>query len=37
VFRALRAELGVEVDRAPKKLPYVPSEEEIRRYYGSPE
>ena len=33
VFRALRVELGIEVDRQPKKLPYVPTEEEIRRYY----
>ena len=33
VFRALRDELGVDVQRQPKTLPYVPSEEEIRRYY----
>jgi len=33
VFRHLRAELGVEVARAPKTLPYVPTENEIRRYY----
>jgi integrase/recombinase XerD len=33
VFRHLRAELGIEVNRAPKKLPYVPTEDEIRRYY----
>ena len=33
VFRALRAELDVEITRQPKTLPYVPSEEEIRRYY----
>jgi len=33
VFRALRAELNVEVQREPKTLPYVPSEDEIRRYY----
>jgi integrase/recombinase XerD len=33
VFRALRAELDVEVQRQPKTLPYVPSEDEIRRYY----
>jgi hypothetical protein len=32
VFRHLRTELGVEVARAPKKLPYVPAEDEIRRY-----
>lgn len=33
VFRYLRAELEVEVPQAPKKLPYVPTEEEIQRYY----
>ena len=33
VFRALRAELGIEIDREPKTLPYVPTEAEIRRYY----
>ena len=33
VFRCLRAELEVEIPRAPKRLPYVPSEEQIRRYY----
>src|SRR5712692_4940159 len=33
VFRQLRVELGVAVPRTPKRLPYVPSEEEIRRYY----
>ena len=33
VFRHLRAELDVEVQRQPKKLPYVPTEAEIRRYY----
>ena len=33
VFRALRAELDIEVQREPKTLPYVPSEDEIRRYY----
>jgi integrase/recombinase XerD len=33
VFRALREELGVEVARQPKTLPYVPTEDEIRRYY----
>jgi integrase/recombinase XerD len=27
------AELGIEVARAPKTLPYVPTENEIRRYY----
>ncbi|MBV9650591.1 MAG: tyrosine-type recombinase/integrase [Pseudonocardiales bacterium] len=33
VFRHLRAELGVEVTTTPAKLPYVPSQDEIRRYY----
>ncbi len=33
VFRHLRAELGIEVQRKPKTLPFVPSEAEIRRYY----
>jgi integrase/recombinase XerD len=33
VFRQLRAELGIVVPRTPKRLPYVPSEELIRRYY----
>lgn len=33
VFRHLRDELGVEVQRAPKKLPYVPTEQEIRAFY----
>ena len=33
LFRHLRAELGVEVAREPKKLPHVPTEDEIRRYY----
>lgn len=33
VFRALRDELDVAVERRPKTLPYVPTEDEIRRYY----
>jgi len=33
VFRHLRAELGVEVQRTPKRLPYVPTEAEIRAFY----
>jgi integrase/recombinase XerD len=33
IFRQLRAELGITVPRTPKRLPYVPTEEEIRRYY----
>jgi integrase/recombinase XerD len=32
VFRHLRTELDVEVQREPKRLPYVPTEAEIRRY-----
>jgi hypothetical protein len=31
--QALRDELDVDVQRTPKTLPYVPSEDEIRRYY----
>lgn len=33
VFRYLREELDIEVTTAPKKLPDVPTEEEIERYY----
>lgn len=33
VFRHLRAELDIPVQRQPKKLPYVPTEAEIRSYY----
>jgi integrase/recombinase XerD len=33
VFRALRAELEIQVPRTPKRLPSVPSEDELRRYY----
>ena len=33
LFRQLRAELGIVVPRTSKRLPYVPSEDEIRRYY----
>jgi integrase/recombinase XerD len=33
VFRQLRTELGIVVPRTPKRLPYVPTEDEIRRYY----
>ena len=34
LFRHIRRELGVEVDKdTPKKLPYVPTEEEISKYY----
>jgi integrase/recombinase XerD len=33
VFQYLRNELEVEVSKANKRLPYVPTEEEIKRYY----
>ena len=33
LFRHLRTELKVVVQQKPKKLPYVPSEEEINNYY----
>jgi integrase/recombinase XerD len=33
IFRALRVELDIQIPRAPKRLPYVPSEDEVRRYY----
>ena len=33
VFRALRQELEVEVPKAPPRLPPVPTEEELRRFY----
>ncbi len=33
VFRYLREELEITIPRAPQRLPYVPSEEELRRYY----
>jgi hypothetical protein len=32
VFRQLRAEIGIVVPRTPKRLPYVPTEEEVRHY-----
>lgn len=35
VVRYLRAELEIEVQQAPKKLPYVPTEDEIRRFYSA--
>jgi integrase/recombinase XerD len=35
VFKYLRQELGVEVTTKPKRLPYVPTEEEMRRYYDA--
>src|SRR5262245_7837760 len=33
VFRHLRVELGVDIARAPAKLPYVPTAAELRGYY----
>lgn len=33
VFRHLRQELGVDVQHEPKRLPYVPTDEEVRNYY----
>jgi integrase/recombinase XerD len=33
VFQHLRDELHVSVETVPKKLPYVPTEEEMRKYY----
>jgi integrase/recombinase XerD len=33
VFRHLRTELEIAIPRQPKRLPHVPSDEEIRRYY----
>jgi len=33
LFRHLRRELEIEVVRKAKKLPYVPTEEEIKKYY----
>jgi len=33
VFRHLRAEFDVEITRQPKTLPYVPTQDEIRRYH----
>jgi integrase/recombinase XerD len=33
LFRHLRKELGVPVTTVPKKLPVVPTEEEIKKYY----
>jgi integrase/recombinase XerD len=33
VFRGVRAELGIAVRRPAPRLPYVPSEAEMRRYY----
>ena len=34
LFKHLRYQLGIIVAKTPKNLPYVPTEEEIRKYYG---
>ena len=33
LFKDLRDELDITIVKTPKKLPYVPTEEEIKRYY----
>jgi integrase/recombinase XerD len=33
MFQHLRAELEIEIPKTPKKLPFVPTEEELKRYY----
>ena len=33
LFKDLRKELDIEVLKTPKKLPYVPTEEEVKNYY----
>jgi integrase/recombinase XerD len=33
LFQHLRAELEIEIPKTAKKLPYVPTEEELKRYY----
>jgi integrase/recombinase XerD len=35
VFRQLRQELDITVTKTPRKLPYVPTEEEIKKYYST--
>ncbi|CAO5676263.1 MAG: Tyrosine recombinase XerC [Holosporales bacterium] len=35
IFRSLRKELNVEVEKKTKKLPFVPTEEEIEKFYQS--
>ena len=34
LFRYVRFELGIEPNKQPKGLPYVPTEEEIKKYYS---
>ena len=33
LFRYVRAELNIPVTSLPKRLPYVPTEDEIKRFY----
>lgn len=33
LFRHIRFELGITPDKQPKRLPYVPTEEEVKKYY----
>ena len=35
LFQHLRGELGVEIPKTAKKLPYVPTEDELKRYYDA--
>lgn len=35
VFRFVRKELNIEVTTIPKRLPYVPTEEEVKRFYNA--
>ncbi len=35
LFKELRTELEVQVPGSPRKLPYVPTEEELKRYYNA--
>ncbi len=33
IFRQLRIEMNIKVEKAPRKLPYVPSEDEVQSFY----
>jgi len=35
VFKELRSELEIEIPKKKKTLPYVPTDEEIKRYYDA--
>ena len=35
VFVALRKKLGIKSDRTPKRQPYIPSEEEVQKFYNT--